>query len=463
MRLTKIFSTILFSIACINVFGQVDTIAGTNLYFDGSTNFVDTRFREHLKKFTASCWVKSPNAPTYNQGKGPVHYEENFQFNWDHVANAARNAVVLRDSLGRWHGASFGELKANTWYYLAATYDGDTLKAYCNGKLVTVNAEPIGPPRQEPNSLKIGKHAKLSNPMFEFFNGWVDEVRVWDRVLSETEIRRKMHLPIQANEAGLVLYYQFNETLGDSTKNLVNLENAPLINAPQWEGSTAPFGAGSLQEINISANTNSVDFDSLGVVWEKSSGLPTGLAQVVKLNTLPVGEQPQELRLIGNWYIFHHFYANEAPKINATYKLSDAEGIRLANPSLSEFNRIAARPPFSDTVWVTGSRATSTITTSPFSQSFDSISVEGQYFMVVSNNNQAPLFSEMNSKVIQTTDAVWLKVTNTEGLKISDILGREVKFRLLSNSDETYKVETSVSGLMFISHPEIGTKKIFKP
>ena len=40
---------------------------------------------------------------------------------------------------GAWYPASFGPLAANTWYFLAATYDGETLTAYTNGVLVSTN------------------------------------------------------------------------------------------------------------------------------------------------------------------------------------------------------------------------------------------------------------------------------------------------------------------------------------
>ena len=43
--------------------------------------------------------------------------------------------------------ASFGTLNPNVWYYLTATYDGETLRAFKDGKLITENANPIGPRR----------------------------------------------------------------------------------------------------------------------------------------------------------------------------------------------------------------------------------------------------------------------------------------------------------------------------
>lgn len=224
---------------------QVDSVAGGSLFFNGFSSYVDTRFTEHLKKFTVEAWVRSPNAPSANQGKGPVHYENNFQLNWDHVANSARGAVVIKDSLGSWHGASFGPLEGQRWYHLCATYDGDTLKAYTNGVLITANAAPTGPPTPETFSLKLGKHAKLSNPQFEFHEGEVDEVRVWDRVLGDLEIRTYMHLTRMANEPGLKLYYQLNRFQADSTLEAVSGRySARLVSNPLRKRSNVAVARG---------------------------------------------------------------------------------------------------------------------------------------------------------------------------------------------------------------------------
>jgi len=244
----RYFCIIILIVFCSEAWAQIDTIPGRAIFTNGFSSYVDTRFNQHLPRFTVECWTKSPQIPNERQGKGPVHFEENFQLNWDHVQNSARHAFVMRDSAGSWHPASFGdEWEANTWYHLAGTYDGETMRAYRNGKLITTNTNPLGPARQETATLKIGKHARLSGPQFEFHEGTTDEVRVWSRALSEEEIRENMHKTLNGDELGLVLYYQFNEwpvQFGfDSTLEKVSGRySAILVQNPQRRESTAPVG-----------------------------------------------------------------------------------------------------------------------------------------------------------------------------------------------------------------------------
>jgi len=239
-----------FGWICLQSVGQnIDTLAGRNLFFDGSSQYVDTKDTTWYQAFTVECWVTSPNAPGFAQGNGPVHYEKNFQINWNHVQSAARNALVLNVANGGWQAATFGPLEGNKWYHLAATYDGDTLRTFVNGRLVTQKIINGGPPNRENSSLKIAKHAVLSGT--EFFNGNVDEVRIWNIKRTPDQIRSNMFHPLNGNESGLKQYYQFKEIQADSTPNVVTGKYAKLLSGPETQKSEFPFGKGASKVFNV--------------------------------------------------------------------------------------------------------------------------------------------------------------------------------------------------------------------
>ena len=81
-------------------------------------------------------------------------------------------------------------LPVNTWTHLAVTYDGSTLVFYSNGVQVasTAVSGPIPPSTQ---SLQIG-----ASQFGEYFQGRIDEVRIYDRALSAPEIQADMSTPI---------------------------------------------------------------------------------------------------------------------------------------------------------------------------------------------------------------------------------------------------------------------------
>lgn len=157
-------------------------IHGSALSFDGVDDFVNTAFTVTPPTWTVAAWVRSPAAPINAAPSGPVHRNSNFQVNWNHPDAAFRGSVALR--VGSWHAASFGALEANTWYHLAGTYDGETLRAYRNGVLITSNTAPSGSPAPDTSPMRIGRHASSPN----FFAGIVDDVRVYDAALGAAGI-----------------------------------------------------------------------------------------------------------------------------------------------------------------------------------------------------------------------------------------------------------------------------------
>ncbi len=156
---------------------------GGALSFDGVDDYVETDYAADLPVWTVAVWVNSPAAPTSAGQSGPVHREKNYQINWDHGDTTFRGAAGVQVG-GIWHDASCGTLEANKWYHLAATYDGENLKAYKDGVLITNNSAPSGSPEAESETLKLGCHAMITG----YFGGTIDDVRIYNYALSEGEI-----------------------------------------------------------------------------------------------------------------------------------------------------------------------------------------------------------------------------------------------------------------------------------
>jgi hypothetical protein len=86
---------------------------------------------------------------------------------------------------------STASLAANTWYHVTATYDylssiGSVIKLYINGTLDTTVTNAVSPVRTNTQPLAVGWHS--GNQWY--FDGLVDELRVYARVLSDQEIAR---------------------------------------------------------------------------------------------------------------------------------------------------------------------------------------------------------------------------------------------------------------------------------
>jgi PKD repeat protein len=82
-------------------------------------------------------------------------------------------------------------LALNAWTHLAATYDGATLRLFVNGTQVSSRAAS-GAMLSSGNALRIGGNSVWG----EYFDGYIDEVRIYSRALSAAEITSDMNTAI---------------------------------------------------------------------------------------------------------------------------------------------------------------------------------------------------------------------------------------------------------------------------
>jgi len=96
-------------------------------------------------------------------------------------------------------------IEIDRWYHAALINDGEKQKILLNGQQDSIlEGVRIREPHQE---LWIGNDP---SPPTRPFAGQIDEVRLWDRALSEEEIRGNRHRTLSGDEAGLMAYYPFD-------------------------------------------------------------------------------------------------------------------------------------------------------------------------------------------------------------------------------------------------------------
>ena len=89
------------------------------------------------------------------------------------------------------NAAGTAALPLNAWTHLAATYDGAVLRLYVNGVLAG-SISVSGAMAASTGVLRIGGNSIWG----EWFAGLIDEVRVYNRVLTASEIQQDMQSPI---------------------------------------------------------------------------------------------------------------------------------------------------------------------------------------------------------------------------------------------------------------------------
>jgi ELWxxDGT repeat protein len=131
------------------------------------------------------------------------------------AANATTQDAVVNTAAG--------SIKAGEWYHFAGVLDRPSgqMRAYLNGVLVGTSI--VGGTASADNSddpLLMGATFETSTS-YTPFKGVIDEVRIWNTARSETDIQHGHQRVLKGSEEGLVGYWRFEETEGNTAANLV--------------------------------------------------------------------------------------------------------------------------------------------------------------------------------------------------------------------------------------------------
>jgi hypothetical protein len=113
-------------------------------------------------------------------------------------------------------------LSLEKWIHVAGTFNGEEIKIYVNGDLNnTLNH--LDSLNVTESNLCFGNNDSLS---IRQFDGYIDEIRIWNVSRSQVEINESMNKRLTGSETGIIGYWNFNEKSGqdvlDKTKNKIN-------------------------------------------------------------------------------------------------------------------------------------------------------------------------------------------------------------------------------------------------
>lgn len=199
----------------------------------------------NVNKFTISAWIKPDGSQDEYTGivmsDGPacgLNFRPNMQlaYHWPG---------------GQWWWNSGLTFPADVWSHVAMVVSPNSITVYLNGVASTHN---ITPQMANINTMKIGSYQGWGG---RNFRGEIDEVCIWNRSLTQNEIRELRHLTRtgpQPYTNDLVAYYQFNLPNTVIINDRVGLNHASLNGAAQKVTSSAPVGGGVSDRLTVSGS-----------------------------------------------------------------------------------------------------------------------------------------------------------------------------------------------------------------
>jgi len=165
---------------------------GGALDFDGVDDFVavaaDPSFNLRTE-FTVMAWAKMNVVRPTDYMRIVMHGD---QYNLCYDVDYDNWAIIVKDEVGYFRaGWSYANFLAGVWYFFAATFKDGTLSYYVNADLKDTTTG-IGTLIDLP-ALDLWVSTDEVAPA-RHFDGIIDEVRVYNRALSQSEIKRLMNL-----------------------------------------------------------------------------------------------------------------------------------------------------------------------------------------------------------------------------------------------------------------------------
>jgi hypothetical protein len=156
-----------------------------------------------------------------------------------------------------------GTIGVWTHWALVSTHAGNAMLVYRNGNL-EASSSTNRAFTQYSGSLLLG--ARLDSPQ-EFFQGQIDEFRIWSVARTQAQIRSAMHTGLCAPQSNLWVYWKFDEASGPTVFDYSgNKRHATLVNGASRTLSFAPLSApGTLSLVRISPTQASL-------TWMPNSG-----------------------------------------------------------------------------------------------------------------------------------------------------------------------------------------------
>ena len=237
------------------VAGYPLTAAGVGgLNFDGVNDYVTfgPSTALGLSTFTIETWFKrtGPGSvadtgtggllaiPLVTKGRGEVDANDNRDMNY-FLGITTNNNVLCADFEGfdngtNWPVVGVTPITTGVWYHAAATYDGASWSLYLNGVLETNVFVGQTPRYDSIQHAGLGTAMNSTGTPQGFFQGVLDEVRLWDYARTASQVQSNMNYAIPS-AVGLVGRWGLDEASGLSATNTGSSGvDGALANGPIW-------------------------------------------------------------------------------------------------------------------------------------------------------------------------------------------------------------------------------------
>lgn len=274
---------------------------------------------------TISVWVKLTTLSVQNlvHNSSATDYRIYYQGDGSLVMQ-----VSLDDGNSGYHTSAAGVVTTGSWQHIVGTFDGLRVKTYKNGAQVLDEAA-VGTIQTPGSGITMGGFTS------EYLNGDMDDVRIYNRALSATEVTALYNsydpgVVVSTLQKGLVGYWKLDNNAKDATpyeSNLTNTNGVTFTTDRKGQSAKAgQFVRASSQYLSLADNaalsTGDIDFTASG--WVYFDSFSTFVNILGKWNT--TGDQREWILYWDNAAGKFHFAVSSAGTVQQGDVTADSAG-----------------------------------------------------------------------------------------------------------------------------------------
>lgn len=298
----------------------------------------------------------------------------------------------------------------NQWHHLAVVLDNtsganlNNTTIYVDGEVETVSAS---------NNLNSTINTAASQKLWigidhssRYWEGELDEIRVWSVARTQAEIRAFMHLVLNGDETGLEAYYQFNETSGTAIKDVINRNDLTMQGSISTTASTVDVSTGTCNTVTVGSTGTAgveVNISNLQIDFADGTTAPGGDLMIFRLDGAPVNAPSIAVNATEHWVV-RNFGTNttglDVESITMTLPVTD-DVLDYHDNTMSFFKRASG----SDGAWTTMATAATNVDYATGSIIFDGLTGFSSFSQLAVGSSAAKLPVEMSYFNAYRTDA----------------------------------------------------------
>jgi hypothetical protein len=238
-------------------------IANSSYYFNGQTDFISVPDANIMlpSNISLSSWVKIPSNYMGNNGVGRIVRSRFYGYTLSFILSS--NSINFEI----WTNASNSTLLTtqnvitndDVWHNIVGTFNGNEIKLYFDGLLIGSLPTPNSNILYSSDGLVMfGRDGNNPSPLTALYQGWIDDIGIWNRALTQEEITALFNATNCSNN--LTISPQVNQLQAGGSANFI-ATTSDTFPSFIWQ---SDFGQG-FQTLNNYGNYSGVNTNSLSI------------------------------------------------------------------------------------------------------------------------------------------------------------------------------------------------------